>query len=77
MTEQVSATGPDGIPTAEEPSTTGGVTTGVPAVDRVLRDLDALDDAPLEEHLPAFERAHESLRSALDAPSVDPPDDPA
>ena len=31
----------------------------------------------LEEHLPAFERAHESLRSALDAPSVDLPDDPA
>jgi hypothetical protein len=50
-------------------------TTGVPAVDRVVSDLDRLDDAPLDEHLAAFERAHESLRSALDAPSSDQPGD--
>jgi hypothetical protein len=45
--------------------------TGVPAVDQVLAELDQLDDAPLEEHLAMFEHAHESLQSALDAPSVD------
>ena len=48
----------------------GPATTGVPAVDQVLADVDRLDDLPLEEHLGAFERAHESLRSALDAPGA-------
>ena len=61
---------------SEEPdadqSTTGAdvggpSTTGVPAVDQVLADVDRLDDLPLDEHLGAFERAHDSLRSALDA----------
>jgi hypothetical protein len=47
---------------AERPAT-----TGVPAVDQVLADVDRLDDLPLDDHLGAFERAHESLRSALDA----------
>ena len=46
--------------------------TGVPAVDEVLGDLDRLDGAPLEEHLPAFEKAHEALRSALDADPGEP-----
>ena len=46
--------------------------TGVPAVDDVLADLDRLDGTPLEEHLPAFERAHEALRSALDADPGEP-----
>ena len=52
-------------------------TTGVPAVDGVLADVDRLDELPLEEHLAAFERAHESLRAALDAPPVHGPGDPA
>jgi hypothetical protein len=43
------------------------VRTGVPDVDRVLEDLEGLQDRPLEEHVGAFERAHEALRSALDA----------
>ena len=30
------------------------------------------DDTPLEDHLPAFERAHEALRSALDADPGEP-----
>jgi hypothetical protein len=47
--------------------------TGVPVVDGVLAELDGLDDLPLDEHLAAFERAHASLRSALDAD----PDEPA
>jgi hypothetical protein len=46
--------------------------TGVPAVDDVLADIDRLDDAPLDEHLAAFERAHDSLRSALDADPGEP-----
>lgn len=48
-------------------------TTGVSEVDRVVADLDGLDDLPLAEHLGAFERAHASLRAALDAD----PDAPA
>ena len=57
---------PTGEPTGEPTS------TGVPAVDQVLRDVDDLDGVPLEEHLGRFERAHETLRSALDAEPVDP-----
>ena len=52
-------------------------TTGVAAVDRVLAEVDALDNLPVEEHLGAYERAHESLRSALDAQPSDQPGDPA
>lgn len=40
--------------------------TGAAAVDRILDELDGLEDRPLEDHLPAFERAHASLRAALD-----------
>jgi len=61
---------PAADPPAPDPRSTA---TGVPAVDAVLEDLDGLDELPLEEHVGAFERAHDSLRSALDAP----PDDPA
>ena len=46
--------------------------TGVAAVDAVLADVDRLDGAPLDEHLAAFERAHEALRSALDADPGEP-----
>jgi hypothetical protein len=53
-------------PTAEPSS------TGVPAVDQVLGEVDDLDEVPLEEHLGWFERAHETLRSALDAEPGDP-----
>jgi hypothetical protein len=55
------------------PSASGEPTrTGVPAVDDVLADVDRLDGVPLDEHLAAFERAHESLRSALDADPGEP-----
>jgi hypothetical protein len=63
----------------EEPTdlSTGEPTrTGVPAVDRVLREVDDLDRVPLEEHLGRFEHAHETLRTALDA-DPDEPGDPA
>ncbi len=46
--------------------------TGVPAVDGVLADVDRLHETPLDEHLATFERAHESLRSALDADPGEP-----
>jgi hypothetical protein len=59
MTEQVPPT------VTDEPD--APTTTGVPEVDRVLSDIDGLDHLPLEEHLGAFERAHDALRSALDA----------
>jgi hypothetical protein len=75
MTEQVPPIGSD----EHEESATGmsgaPTTTGVPAVDRVLAQVDELDDLPLEEHLGAFERAHESLRGALDAQPGDAPTD--
>jgi hypothetical protein len=51
----------------DEPAHGEPTWTGVPAVDQVLRDVDDLDAVPLEEHLGRFERAHETLRSALDA----------
>jgi hypothetical protein len=39
--------------------------TGHPAVDEVLRSLDDLDSRPVDEHVPAFEQAHDRLRRAL------------
>ena len=45
----------------------GAVRTGAPEVDRVLAEVEGLGDRPLAEHLGVYERAHESLRSALDA----------
>ncbi len=41
------------------------VETGHPAVDEVLRSLNALDDRPVDEHVAAFEQAHEELRRTL------------
>ena len=35
----------------------------------MLESLDGLDDAAAEEHAPVFERAHDELRRALDAPA--------
>jgi hypothetical protein len=79
MTEQVP---PQGLAEPQRPNgpeeqadTKRSTTTGVAAVDRVLADIDAVDDLPLEQHLGAFERAHESLRAALD-PSDEPADGP-
>jgi hypothetical protein len=39
--------------------------SGNPAVDEVLELMDALDDAPVSEHVAVFESAHERLRGAL------------
>lgn len=43
--------------------------TGVDAVDSVLAMVSDLDALPVEEHVAVFERAHEQLRRALDAPA--------
>ena len=50
-------------PEPEEPARTGNA-----AVDEVLETLESLDDAPVDEHVAVFERAHEQLRAALDSP---------
>lgn len=50
-------------PEPEEP-----VRTGNEAVDEVLETLESLDDAPVDEHVAVFERAHEQLRAALESP---------
>jgi hypothetical protein len=39
--------------------------TAHPAVDEVLRSLERLEDAPVEEHVAAYEHAHDALRRAL------------
>jgi len=41
------------------------VSTGHPAVDEVLRSLEELDGRPVDEHVAAFEEAHDKLRRAL------------
>lgn len=52
--------------------------TGHGAVDGVLASLAGLPDLSVAEHVAVFERAHEQLRSALDAPSGPrPPASPA
>jgi hypothetical protein len=75
MTEQGPPTGLDEPESESSPAEVYSArqTTGVPAVDRVLADVDGLDALPLEEHLEAFERAHEDLRAALDAPADSEP----
>ena len=39
--------------------------TGNDAVDEVVASLQQLDGAPVSEHVPVFEAAHERLRAAL------------
>jgi hypothetical protein len=41
--------------------------TGVPAVDEAIASVDALADAPIEQHAAVFGAAHDALRRALDA----------
>lgn len=44
--------------------------TGVPAVDRVLAEVETVGELPVTERVAVFERAHEELRRALDANPV-------
>jgi hypothetical protein len=72
MTEQTPTPGPDELAAEDAP-----MRTGVPSVDGVLSEIDELDELPLDQHLAAFERAHDTLRSALDAPTEPAADEPA
>jgi hypothetical protein len=47
------------------------VSTGHPAVDEVLRSLDDLEGRPVDEHVAAFEEAHDRLRRALSSAGDD------
>jgi hypothetical protein len=49
----------------EDAAPVTGVVTGHPAVDEVLRSLEGLDARPVDEHVAAFEQAHDVLRRAL------------
>lgn len=40
--------------------------TGHPAVDRVLHDLEGLEQRPVAEHAAAYQQAHERLTRELD-----------
>jgi len=50
--------------------------TGVPAVDAVLAEVDGAADLPADEQVAVFERAHDTLRRALDG-QADLADGPA
>ncbi len=43
--------------------------TGVPLVDSILESVEAAAHLPVDEQVGVFERAHEQLRRALDAPT--------
>jgi hypothetical protein len=43
--------------------------TGHALVDGVIASVASLDELPVAEHVAVFERAHEQLRGALDAPA--------
>ncbi|UDY25274.1 hypothetical protein [Nocardioides sp. Kera G14] len=52
------------------------VHTGVSLVDSILESVDAATGLPLEDQVGVFERAHEQLRRALDAPDSQLDDQP-
>lgn len=61
-------------PAYDEPDTSAPsapAATGHPAVDEVLRSLEALDDAPVDEHVAVFEQAHDQLRRTLSSATDD------
>lgn len=68
MTEHVTEATPDrsadelGDDVGGEPL----VRTGIAEVDGVLADVEGLGDVPLDQHMETFERAHQTLKDALD-----------
>ncbi|MBO9521183.1 MAG: hypothetical protein J7518_06555 [Nocardioidaceae bacterium] len=62
--EEAPQDAPEGAP-EDAPEESPREATGHPAVDEVLRSLDALRDAPVDEHVAVFESAHEQLRRTL------------
>jgi hypothetical protein len=65
----------DDAPVDDEAAEVASATTatGHPAVDEVLRSLEGLDGRPVDEHVAAFEQAHEQLRRALSDAGDDTP----
>lgn len=56
----------------EQTAGAGTERTGVPTVDRVLREIESVASLPVAERVAVFERAHEQLRRSLDAdPTAD------
>lgn len=53
----------------DRPAGPYAVETGNAAVDGVIASLASLAEQPVAEHVAVFERAHEQLRGALDAPA--------
>ncbi|GEP32236.1 hypothetical protein NSZ01_00040 [Nocardioides szechwanensis] len=53
------------------------VRTGDDRVDSVIASIEGLEGLPVEEHVAAFEQAHDELRRALDAAPTDGPPDQA
>jgi hypothetical protein len=51
-----------------EPAAPERVRTGVNRVDDVIRSVEELEEAPIEEHVAVFESAQVQLRRALDDP---------
>jgi hypothetical protein len=66
--DEVDVDGAQSVPDEER------VRTGEERVDSVLAAIEQLRDRPVEEHVAAFEQAHDELRRALDDV---PPQDPA
>ncbi len=60
----------------DQPAAAPAAGTGNAAVDGVIASLASLAEQPVAEHVAVFERAHEQLRGALDAPAGPRPPTP-
>lgn len=78
MTQEPVIEGHDGVPMddvrADVVADVERVRTGDDRVDSVIAAIEGLEGRPVEEHVAAFEQAHDELRRALDG---SPPDEPA
>lgn len=64
---------PDAVagPESVGPESVDGDRTGHEQVDGVIDEVGTLDELPVAEHVGVFERAHDTLRRTLEAPSGD------
>jgi hypothetical protein len=60
------------LPESASEATNGPLVTGDTAIDEALARLAELDAVPLSEHHDVLARAHEVLRTALEAGSGEP-----
>ena len=63
--EQAELGAPPGVPEQAEPATGAAASTGEPRVDAAVLRLAELDDLPVSEHPPVYERVHEELVEVL------------